>query len=88
MHSPGSAAFLVGGALVLGDNALLAVDGTLVPVPEKNPDDPARVVLSLRSPESRLLAEELEVRWLEPAHSGGIEGRQTLTDFAESHRKS
>lgn len=82
-HTPGSAAYLVGGALVLGDNAVLTGDGTLAPPPERNSDDPARVIANLLALEERLDREGLEVRWLVPAHSGGVEGRQALTEFAE-----
>jgi glyoxylase-like metal-dependent hydrolase (beta-lactamase superfamily II) len=85
-HTPGSAAFFVDGALVLGDNALLTGDGTLEPVPAKRSEDPAQAVTSLLALVNRLVAEELEVRWLVPAHSGSIEGRQALIEFAASQR--
>jgi glyoxylase-like metal-dependent hydrolase (beta-lactamase superfamily II) len=85
-HTPGSAAFLVGGALVLGDNALFNGDGTLAPAPERNSDDPARVITSLVRLEDRLVSDDLEVRWIVPAHSGGIEGRKALRDYAERQR--
>jgi glyoxylase-like metal-dependent hydrolase (beta-lactamase superfamily II) len=85
-HTPGSAAYLVDGTLVLGDNAVLTGDGTLAPAPERNSDDPARVVASLVALEERLAAEELEVRWLVPSHSGGAEGLQALTDYVKRQR--
>jgi glyoxylase-like metal-dependent hydrolase (beta-lactamase superfamily II) len=85
-HTPGSAAYLVGGALVLGDNAVLTGDGTLAPPPERNSDDPARVIATLAALDERLDREGLEVRWLVPAHSGGVEGRQALTDLMERRR--
>jgi len=85
-HTLGSVAFLVGGALVLGDNAVLTGDGTLAPIRERNSDDPARVVTSLMALEDRLVVDELEVRWLVPAHSVGVEGRQALEDYVRSQR--
>jgi len=85
-HTQGSAAFLVGGALVLGDNAVLTGDGTLAPISERNSDDPAGVVASLVALEERLGADDLVVRWLVPSHSGGAEGLQALTDYVKSQR--
>jgi len=85
-HTPGSAAFLVGGTLVLGDNAVLTGDGTLAPISEGNSDDPAGVVTSLIALEERLIDDNLEVRWLVPSDSGGAEGLQALTDYVKSRR--
>jgi glyoxylase-like metal-dependent hydrolase (beta-lactamase superfamily II) len=85
-HTPGSAAYLVDGTLVLGDNAVLTGDGTLAPISERNSDDPVRVVTSLVALEKRLAAGDLEVRWLVPSHSGGAEGLQALTDYVKRQR--
>lgn len=81
-HTAGSAAYLVGGTLVLGDAALITADGSLAPAPEDKSDDPDQAVNSLVSLAERLTAGGFDVKWLLPAHSGGIEGRSALDEFA------
>ncbi|MBE2248600.1 MAG: MBL fold metallo-hydrolase [Myxococcus sp.] len=85
-HTAGSAAFLIGGALLLGDNALVTANGWLAPVPEDRSADPALNVRSMVKLADRLRAEGREVRWLAPAHSGGLVGGSALRDFAEARR--
>ncbi|PZR14538.1 MAG: hypothetical protein DI536_10835 [Archangium gephyra] len=80
-HTPGSAAYLVGGTLVLGDAALITADGSLAPAPEDKSDDPQQAIRSLVELSSRLTAGGFDVKWLLPAHSGGVEGRAALDAF-------
>lgn len=84
-HTAGSAAYLVGGTLVLGDAALITADGALAPAPEDKSDDPDQAVRSLVSLAERLTAGGFDVKWLLPAHSGGVEGRSALDEFAAGH---
>ncbi|MGV3620067.1 MAG: MBL fold metallo-hydrolase [Archangium sp.] len=81
-HTPGSAAYLVGGTLVLGDAALITADGSLAPVPEDRSDDPQQAIRSLVELSERLTAGGFDVKWMVPAHSGGVEGRAALDAFA------
>ena len=85
-HTAGSAAFLVEGALVLGDNALVTAKCALGPVPKDRSADPDLNVRSMVSLADRLKAEEREVKWLVPAHSGGIEAGSALQTFADANR--
>ena len=85
-HTPGSAAFLVGGTLILGDSAVITGSGKVAPVPEDRSEDPKQLIRSVVALSDRLVAEGREVKWLLPAHSGGVEGRQPLEDFASANR--
>jgi glyoxylase-like metal-dependent hydrolase (beta-lactamase superfamily II) len=85
-HTPGSAAYLVDGALIVGDNGLITGKGAFAPVPEDRSDDPAQLIRSVVALAERLTAEGHVVQWLVPAHSGGVEGREALDAFAEANR--
>lgn len=85
-HTPGSAAFLIDGALFLGDNALVTAKGTLAQVPRDRSADPERAIRSLVALADRLQAEGRAVRWLVPAHSGGLDGDAQLRAYAEANR--
>jgi glyoxylase-like metal-dependent hydrolase (beta-lactamase superfamily II) len=87
-HTPGSAAYLVGGTLILGDNALINGKLELVPVPEDRSDDPAQLIRSVVSLSDRLDAEQQSIEFLLPAHSGGLAGGDALRAFAEANRAS
>jgi glyoxylase-like metal-dependent hydrolase (beta-lactamase superfamily II) len=85
-HTAGSAAFLIDGTLVLGDNALITAKGAVGPVPQDRSADPALNVRSMVALADRLKAEGREVKWLAPAHSGGIEAGAALQAFADANR--
>ncbi len=85
-HTPGSAAYLVEGALVVGDNGLITGKGAFAPVPEDRSEDPAQLVRSVVALVDRLTAEGHAVQWVVPAHSGGVEGREALDAFADANR--
>lgn len=85
-HTPGSAAYLVEGALIIGDNGLFTGKGAFEPVPESRSADPAQLVRSVVALTDRLTAEGHRVDWIVPAHSGGVDGRDALDAFAAQHR--
>jgi glyoxylase-like metal-dependent hydrolase (beta-lactamase superfamily II) len=70
-HTPGSAVYRVGSALVLGDAALIDRDGALVPVPEKRSEDPEGAEQALVELAVTLSERPDVVSHLVPAHSGG-----------------
>lgn len=85
-HTAGSAAFFIDGALLLGDNALITAKGALGPVPRDRSADPDLNVRSMVALADRLRSEGREVKWLAPAHSGGIEAGVALQAFADANR--
>ncbi|MBL8918796.1 MAG: MBL fold metallo-hydrolase [Myxococcaceae bacterium] len=85
-HTAGSAAFFIGGVLLLGDNALITAKGSLGPVPRDRSADPDLNVRSMVALADRLRSEGREVKWLAPAHSGGIEAGAALQAFADANR--
>jgi len=70
-HTPGSAVYRIGSALVLGDAALIDRDGALVPVPEKRSEDPEGAEQALIELAATLSERPDAVSHLVPAHSGG-----------------
>jgi glyoxylase-like metal-dependent hydrolase (beta-lactamase superfamily II) len=85
-HTAGSAAFLVEGALVVGDSGLFTAKGAYAPTPRDRSEDPDALVRSVVALSDRLRSEGHEVRWIVPAHSGGAEGTAELDAFAEANR--
>jgi len=85
-HTPGSAAFLVEGALVIGDSGLYTAKGDYAPAPRDRSDDPELLVRSVVALAERLRAEGHGVDWIVPAHSGGTEGHEELDAFADQNR--
>jgi glyoxylase-like metal-dependent hydrolase (beta-lactamase superfamily II) len=85
-HTRGSAAFLVDGALVVGDSGLITSAGAFTHVPDDRSEDPAQVKSSVVALTDRLTAEGQDVRWIVPAHSGGVEGRAALDAFVAANR--
>ncbi|MFT4628742.1 MAG: glyoxylase-like metal-dependent hydrolase (beta-lactamase superfamily II) [Myxococcota bacterium] len=68
-HTPGHSAFLVDGALVLGDS-LIVDGGRLRPIPPGFSDDPGQNIISLLDLATRLLPRRDEITHLAPMHSG------------------
>jgi glyoxylase-like metal-dependent hydrolase (beta-lactamase superfamily II) len=85
-HTAGSAVFLAGPTLLLGDNALITARGALGPVPKDRSADPDQNVRSMVALIDRLEAEGRTVEWLAPAHSGGVAAGSVLKDFAAANR--
>ena len=80
-HTPGSAAYLVGGTLVLGDTLLAREDGTVEAVPRRYSEDPEESDASVRALADRLAPRAEEIAWLAFSHSGPLEGFAPLEGF-------
>jgi hydroxyacylglutathione hydrolase len=80
-HTAGSAAYLVNGALFLGDSAGSSKDGKILPAPWAFSDDPAQNRASLKALGERLRPSMAEVKELVPAHSGALLGLGPLLAF-------
>jgi glyoxylase-like metal-dependent hydrolase (beta-lactamase superfamily II) len=85
-HTAGSAAYYVNGVLFIGDSADIASDGTLRGSPWIFSDSQADNRASLVALEQRLVADGANVAAIVPSHSGGIDGVEALTAFAEANR--
>ncbi len=83
-HTPGSAVYLVGGTLVLGDTGLATGKGDFTQVPADRSADPAQAITSMVALSTRLDVEGLEVKWLLPAHSGGVAGKASLDAWSST----
>ena len=68
-HTAGSAAYLVSGALFLGDSASLKSDGTLAGAPWALSDDSAQNHAALKALADRLRPEQLGIVAIIPAHT-------------------
>ena len=80
-HTPGSAVYRIGSALVLGDAGLIDRDGDLVPVPEKRSEDPEGAEQALVDLAVSLAERPDVVSHLVPAHSGGSSDLSVLWDW-------
>jgi glyoxylase-like metal-dependent hydrolase (beta-lactamase superfamily II) len=69
-HTAGSAAYLVSGALFLGDSAGLKSNGTLAGAPWVATDDSAQNHASLKALADRLRPEQVSIVAIIPAHTG------------------
>lgn len=81
-HTMGSAAYFVDGALLIGDSADVASDGSLHRSPWLFSDSYADNRASLVRLEQRLVADGANVKAIVPSHSGTADGLATLTEFA------
>ncbi|MBK7759922.1 MAG: MBL fold metallo-hydrolase [Deltaproteobacteria bacterium] len=81
-HTPGNAAYLVGGVLVTGDSAMLFRDGAVGPPPEKYSEDPAQAAVSLINLRDRLLPRADEVQAVVFSHSGGLDDPTAFWELA------
>lgn len=79
-HTAGSA-YLVNGALFLGDNATILKDGSLRPAPWVFSDDTGENRRALVALAQRLKSRASEIHWLVPAHSGAAEGPEALFGY-------
>lgn len=85
-HTGGSAAFLVGGVLVLGDSADATRDNRLTRAPWLFSDDAAQNRASLIQLKERLMREGIEVKALVFSHSGALaHGLVPLEEFTQSN---
>ena len=84
-HTAGSAAYLVNGALFIGDSADIASDGRLQGAPWIFSDSQEENRESLVRLEQRLKADGANVLVIVPAHSGAANGLAPLTAFAREN---
>jgi hydroxyacylglutathione hydrolase len=83
-HSDGSAAYLAGGVLYLGDSATVRKDGTFVGAPAAFSNSTAQNHASLRSLFRRLRDGGFEVKTLAPSHSAPQSGTAAFEAFANA----
>ena len=84
-HTAGSAAYLVNGALFIGDSADVASDGRLQGSPWIFSDSQSQNRESLVSLEQRLISDGASVKVIIPSHSGTASGLAPLTRFARGN---
>jgi glyoxylase-like metal-dependent hydrolase (beta-lactamase superfamily II) len=84
-HTAGSAAYLVNGALFIGDSADVASDGRLQGSPWIFSDSQSENRESLVSLEQRLISDGASVKVIIPSHSGTASGLAPLTRFARGN---
>jgi hydroxyacylglutathione hydrolase len=83
-HTSGSAAYLSGGILFLGDSATCRKHGAFAGAPKVFSDDATQNRASLRTLFRRLQDENLAVEVLAPAHSAPQQGLAAFAAFAGS----
>ena len=84
-HTAGSAAYLVNGALFIGDSADIASDGRLQGSPWIFSDSQAENRESLVRLEQRLASDGAKVLVIVPSHSGSASGLAALSAFARGN---
>jgi hydroxyacylglutathione hydrolase len=84
-HTAGSAAYLVNGALFIGDSGDIASDGRLQGSPWIFSDSQADNRASLVRLEQRLVSDGANVRVIIPSHSGTASGLAPLTAYARGN---
>ena len=85
-HTAGSAAYFVNGALMVGDSADVASDGSLQGAPWLFSDSQAENRASLVRLEQKLVADGATVTAIVPSHSGAAAGLAALTDFVRRNK--
>jgi glyoxylase-like metal-dependent hydrolase (beta-lactamase superfamily II) len=85
-HTAGSAAYFVNGALMVGDSADVASDGSLRGAPWLFSDSQAENRASLVRLEQKLVADGATVTAIVPSHSGTAAGLAALTDFVRRNK--
>jgi glyoxylase-like metal-dependent hydrolase (beta-lactamase superfamily II) len=83
-HTDGSAAYLAGGVLYLGDSATDRKDGAFAGAPAQFSNDTAQNHASLRSLFRRLRDARLDVKMLAPSHSAPQSGTAAFEAFANA----
>lgn len=84
-HTAGSAAYLVGGVLFVGDSADVTSEGALQGAPWIFTDSQTDNRASLTNLEQQLVADGAKVTAIVPAHSGAVDGGAALTAFARAN---
>lgn len=81
-HTAGSAAYLAGGALYVGDSFTFNSDDTVRAAPWVFSDDGAINVASVKRLGKLLAPEAAEVKAIVPAHSGSTDSLKPLVDYS------
>jgi hydroxyacylglutathione hydrolase len=84
-HTPGSAVYLMRGALLFGDSAGASKDGAMMKAVSLFSKDSALNVTSLKALEARLQPRATEIKALAFAHTGPLVGFEPFAVFASSH---
>jgi glyoxylase-like metal-dependent hydrolase (beta-lactamase superfamily II) len=84
-HTAGSAAYLVNGALFIGDSADVTSDGEIQGSPWMFSDSQSENRASLVRLEQRLARDGAHVTAIVPSHSGTSDGLAPLTAFAREN---
>jgi glyoxylase-like metal-dependent hydrolase (beta-lactamase superfamily II) len=77
-HTPGSAVYLVGDVLILGDAVFQTRDGGLVVTDERYSEDPETLRTNLLALGEELSPRAETIRWLLPSHTAPVEGFDAL----------
>jgi glyoxylase-like metal-dependent hydrolase (beta-lactamase superfamily II) len=83
-HTDGSAAYLAGGTLYLGDSADSGKDGRLLPAKRFVSNDIGQNHASLKKLAKKLKSQTPEIQFMEFAHSGPLPGIVPLLNFAKN----
>jgi len=83
-HTDGSAAYLAGGTLYLGDSADSGKDGRLLPAKTFVSNDIGQNHASLKKLAKKLKSQTPEIQFMEFAHSGPLPGIVPLLNFAKN----
>ena len=81
-HTAGSAAYLVNGALYVGDSLAITSDEQVRPAPWLFSDDGATNVASMKRLGKLLAQEAADIKAIVPAHSGSAESFKPLADYS------
>jgi hydroxyacylglutathione hydrolase len=84
-HTPGSAVYFAKGVLFFGDSARATKEGAMLQAVSLMSKNSGQNVASLVSLAKRLAPRAAEVKALEFAHSGTLDGFAPLADFAKAH---
>ena len=83
-HTVGSAAYLAGGVLYVGDSLTFNTDGTVRKAPWLFSDDSPTNVTSIKRLGKLLAPEVAEIKAIVPSHSGSVDNAKSLVDYSGS----
>jgi glyoxylase-like metal-dependent hydrolase (beta-lactamase superfamily II) len=81
-HTAGSASYLTGGVLLMGDNATIGKDGKLLPAMWFFSDDQDQNKKSLAALAKKLEPRKDEIKLIAYGHSNTSDGLQALSSFS------
>jgi glyoxylase-like metal-dependent hydrolase (beta-lactamase superfamily II) len=83
-HTAGSAVYLIDGVVYFGDGASANKDGKITPAKYLFSDNQAQDIVSLMALEYKLEPRAAEIKTLEFAHTGTLQGFEPLRTFAKN----